>query len=90
MANLTQTDYDGASGHAQQIANKKRTAGANSGKTIREVEWTRGCYKSTVIAGVLTPDANVRYIFTDGTSELLTFDGNTDLYPPGQGATFAP
>ncbi len=89
MANLTQTDWDGATGHAQQIAKRLRPAGANAGRTIREVEYSRGAYKSTLISGVPVPDANVRYVFTDGTSELLTFDGNTEVYPPGERATVA-
>jgi hypothetical protein len=91
MANLTQTDWDDAghtsAGIAAQITNRKRTAGANNGKTIREVEYTRGAYKTSIISGVPVPDANIRIVYTDSVVEVLTFDGNTDFYPVGQAAT---
>ncbi len=87
MANLVQSDYDGLTGIGQQIAGKVRIGGANAGKRIAEAEISRGACGKTLLAGVWTPDATIRLIYVDGTSEVLTFDGNTDFYPPGRRTT---
>ncbi len=78
MANLVQSDYDGATGHAQQIVKRKRTAGASNGKTMVDVEYMR--FNDTLV---------IRYLYSDGTSEKLTFDPNVSAYAPGSADTAA-
>jgi hypothetical protein len=81
MANLIQADYDAL---APQLVTKKRTAGANSGKTIREIEYSRGLYDhlgSPNVAGANV--AGVRIVYTDGTQEVLVHGADVVLYVPG-------
>jgi len=77
MALLLQTDYDQL---APQLYNKKRTAGGNSGKTIKETEITRGVYQGSPP----TPGAvGIRIIYTDNTSETLVYAPYVDTFPAG-------
>jgi hypothetical protein len=75
MANLVQSDYDTLQG---QLQSKKRTAGANSGKTMREVSALR-------YADML----RIAIIYADSTLETLVFDPNVDAYAPGSADTLA-
>lgn len=78
MANLVQSDYDALQ---LQLVNKKRTAGANSGKTIQETQVTRGIGGPGLLV--------VHLLYTDGAHEFLTFNENVEAYPPGAADTSA-
>jgi hypothetical protein len=91
---LVQSDWDDpthvSAGLAAQIANKKRTAGANSGKTIKEVEFSRGTYDNLASPPVAGANlAAVRIVFTDGTQEVNLFAANVMFTNPGQVDTLA-
>ena len=73
---LIQSDYDGL---VPQIVNKKRTSGGNSGKTVREWETGRGAVGLAALN-----QGHVRLTYTDGVSELFTYNPDVELYPPGR------
>ncbi len=83
MALLVQSDYDALQ---PQLQAHKRTAGANAGKLMREIEVSRGKFTGS------PPTANalaVLILYTDGVSETLVFEPSVAAYPPGAADTQA-